>query len=515
MKMNIKKIMSFVLATCTSFSLFACFDQPSVKDPILLENEYVEETATTSTATARWMDGTEFTPVLRFVAAADTHVNVEYRVDTDRRVENLFTDAYAYARTQEYDKLDAVIFCGDVCEQGTEIEYINLMKAWTKNIQPETMFLCLQAGHELIQGTENWHKEYTGNESLGMHVKINGYHFISISNKGNEYNSDPADEASTEWIQESIDLALQEDENKPIFTFAHHPVTDTIIASQSQKPVWNHEPLYSDVFKATPNVVNFTGHLHTPANHPRAIMQKDFTSLSCGPVYYSCNSSDVGDVTWNVTHAEQDAFGTGFLIVEVDAQNRIRVLPYNNALRQFYHETATGREDEQLIRYIENAADPSTWIYTEDRAEKSDVPYFGEEASIRNISFGAKDWYISGYDAGNLYSENGVTIKFDFDTAYDGECVELYRIRLMDKETGEYVNFHTQTIQGKHSLKDFTYYSSRYYIDQVYDWLPFESVPIKKDELVEGRTYVIKITAIDAFHVESEVALTAEFTYGA
>ena len=143
------------------------------------------------------------------------------------------------------------------------------------------------------------------------------------------------------------------------------------------------------------------------------------------------------------------------------------------------------------------------------------MPYFEEGSSIRNISFGTLDWYINDYTAekGNIYVEDGVTIKFDFDTANDDDCIEAYRIRLRDKETNELVHFHTRDIQAKHKLKEYTYYSSRYYTAQVYDWLPFESVAIKKDELVEGKTYIVEVYAIDAFHVESETPIKAEVVY--
>ena len=135
MKTKFKRSIGLILAAFTGFSLFSCagagVQNSSSSGNKNLENEYIEEAV--STATARWMDGSEFTPVVRFAAAADTHLNEKYVVDSDRRVENLFTDAYKYARSQEYDKLDAVIFCGDVCERGKEKEYINLRNAWTKN----------------------------------------------------------------------------------------------------------------------------------------------------------------------------------------------------------------------------------------------------------------------------------------------------------------------------------------------------------------------------------------------
>lgn len=516
MKTKFKRSIGLILAAFTGFSLFSCagagVQNSSSSGNKNLENEYIEEAA--STATARWMDGSEFTPVVRFAAAADTHLNEKYVVDSDRRVENLFTDAYRYARSQEYDKLDAVIFCGDVCERGKEKEYINLRNAWTKNIQPETIFLCLQAGHELIDGTEELHKQYTGNESLGMHVKINGYHFITISNQrfdkdGNATNTVLTEESNLEWIEEQMGIAHADDETKPIFTFTHHPVTDTIIASQSQKPVWNEEPVYADLFKSYQNNVNFSGHLHTPNNHPRAIMQTEFTSLSCGPVIYSGNTSDIGNVTVDGLYGDYDSYGAGFLIVEADAKGRIRVLPYNLADRCFYHEIATGQEDKQLIRYIEDVTDKSTWLYTEERWETSEKPYFEEGSKIHDeISFGYD--YYKDSDGSYKY---GTTLKFNFDVASDDDGIEFYQIYVRDKETGKKIRFHSLDIQKKHRMDEFMIQTSRYYLPQVYEWLPFESNVIEDGDLVVGKTYVIEVQAVDAFHKYSDDVLKKEFTF--
>ena len=513
MKTKMKKIIGGILSAvfCVS-ALAACGAQGGEQNNVNLKNEYAQ--ITPSTATAKWMDGSDFTPVVRFAAAADTHLNEKYVVDSDRRVENLFTDAYRYARSQEYDKLDAVIFCGDVCERGKESEYINLRNAWTKNILPETMFLCLQAGHELIEGTEEMHKQYTGNESLGMHVKINGYHFITISNQrfdeyGNATNTVLTEESNLEWIEEQMAIAYADDNTKPIFTFNHHPVTDTIIASQSQKPVWNEEPVYADLFKSYQNNVNFTGHLHTPNNHPRAIMQTEFTSLSCGPVFYSCNTSDIGNARVDNIYGDYDSYGAGFLIVEVDAAGRIRILPYNLADRDFYHDTATGQEDKQLIRYIEDVTDKETWLYTEERWETSAAPYFEEGSKIHDgISFG-----YDTYKAQDGSYPSGITIKFDFDVASDDDCIEYYQIFIYDKETGEKINFHSLDVQKKHVLDDFMFQTSRYYLPQVYEWLPFESNVIEDGDLVVGRTYVIDVEAVDAFHKYSTNKLTKEFVF--
>lgn len=526
-----KKIISFLLLIMIALSACACVPETG-------KNEYV--TPTSSTATARWYDGSEFTPVLRFVAAADTHVDEVYMVDTMKRVENLFIDSYKYARTQEYNKVDAVIFCGDVCEEGAESEYKNLMEAWTKFILPETRFLCVQAGHELIKGTTDMHKYYTAQESMGMHVELNGFHFITISNSrfdenGNATNKVLDPECDLAWVEDQVETALADGPDKPIFTFMHHPVTDTIIASESTAPEWNEHPVYEDLFKATPNILSFTGHLHTSANHPRAIMQTTFTTLSCGPVFYNSQASDIADRNWELARPTMDTMGSSFLIVEVDANNRIRILPYNLALRQFFTELGSGKEDQQMIRYIDSVTDPSTWLYTEDRWDEDagDKPHFPANAQVGNIGFtvGEKHYYATSADAGKLnydgstvvennymygyYSESegkflkdGITLKFAFDTALDNEGVEFYRIKL-EKANGDPMYFFKSNKQG---MTEFAEIDSKYFTGRTIKTITINT-PVIVDGLTVGESYKITIQAFDTFHRQSSNTITKTFTY--
>ena len=113
-----KKWITIALSAALCLTCTACGGQTSGSSE--KKNEYVQAT----TPTAYYMDGSAFTPVLRFVVSADTHIADYYTyAQAERRVENLFTDAYAYSRTQEYDKLDAFVVVGDYVELGTQQEY--------------------------------------------------------------------------------------------------------------------------------------------------------------------------------------------------------------------------------------------------------------------------------------------------------------------------------------------------------------------------------------------------------
>ncbi|MBQ8684809.1 MAG: metallophosphoesterase [Clostridia bacterium] len=528
-------VMCLLLAACSATSVNGATAPKT--------NDYIEDKA--STATAYYMDGSEFTPVLRFVAVGDTHVTETYTAQNRKRVENMFTDAYAYSRTQEYDKLDAVVVIGDYVEYGKADEYQQYMESWQKNILPETTFLCLQAGHELIEGTKNDHKIYTAND-MGTHAVINGYHFVTISNvrsdEDGNYSQSPDPECDLEWIEESLDEAVADTgEMKPVFAFHHHPIGNTILGSQTAAPSWNMENDFTELFKNYTNLVSFSAHLHDPVVHPRTIMQHDYTTLTPGALTYACQQTDMADRNYLVYQGEGNAAVSGMTIVEVDAEGRMRLLPYNLVLREFYNEIGTGNEGKQLIRYIEKAGDKSTWLYTADRNDETDLPVWSEGATVHKIAY---EDSRAVYAGGGLYHyEDRKRLVITFDAAKDKDGIECYRLQLVNKETNVPVEFYNNTTGIRAALStDFEwiqsnsttvevdgtscYYTDRnyIYIGSEYTMTPIRTV-ITEDttavsnkagyNLVDGETYILKLTAIDTWHNESATPLTYEFTYNA
>ena len=64
-----------------------------------------------------------------------------------------------------------------------------------------------------------------------------------------------------------------------------------------------------------------------------------------------------------------------FYIMEVDENNRVRVLPFNILTGKFFTRQTEGKPDEQLIWYIPTPSDPDTFTYTRDRWTDSAPPY--------------------------------------------------------------------------------------------------------------------------------------------
>lgn len=559
-----KKWITVVLSTALCLTCTACSGQTYVQKE--KKNEYVENT---STPTAYYMDGSAFTPVLRFVVSADTHIGDYYTyAQAERRVENLFIDAYAYSRTQEYDKLDAFVVVGDYVELGTQQEYMDFSEAWQKNIKPETTFLCLQAGHELIQGSRDDHKIYTAND-MGTHVKINGYHFITISNmrwltdeNGNQlwhkdaegnllfavdekgeplldeqgnyipdpngayipdpngvtiYSEAPDPECDLKWIEASLKEAKEDTgDMKPIFSFHHHPITDTIIGSDSTGPVWNPAPVFEPLFENYTNLVDFCGHIHIPTMHPRAIMQDKYTTMNPGASLYSSWASDLPDLVNSISQGEGTSVSSGANIVEVDENGRMRILPYNVAMREFYNEIGTGKKDQQLIRYIECAGNTSTWLYTKDRNDTADLPTWSASASVQSVKF--EEYGVwADFDKNSSGDEYQLRprLELTFDVADDKDGIECYKVQVKNKATGQYVLFWHD--KQKKDV-DYTYVASEYYITPQPTRITVETLGISLESgynLVNGEQYVLEITPIDAWHNVGTTPLSYPFTYTA
>ena len=89
----------------------------------------------------------EFETALRFLVTSDTHVSSV--TDTSAiRLGNLLTSAYAYAQTQDYKKVDALVVAGDLTNYGQPYEFEAWKKVVSDNIKEETQLITVMGNHE-------------------------------------------------------------------------------------------------------------------------------------------------------------------------------------------------------------------------------------------------------------------------------------------------------------------------------------------------------------------------------
>lgn len=593
-----KKIISIFLAISCCASLVACDVNSSsrIDGDNKLDNRYT--TVSPSSATARWKDGSAYTPVLRFVSASDVHIYPDPSW-SEGRFERLFRDAYAYAEGQEYDRLDAVILNGDLCERGKPEEYERLMDVIRENANTEeTKVVASFAGHELIYYEDfgkadesiDYITGYTGNDAC-THLEINGYHFIVVSNTRDSSQMIP-EGYDNEWVAEQFEIANADDSEKPIFSFYHHPVQDTVLGSFELNEVfgnlevgWNPyntfdktEPPYMDVLDNYPQTVQFSSHSHSAIANSMIISQEGYTHINTGATNYlgsSVNGFILEDqLAWmeekldslsslasqkaylieniaydydytndndrvnylseqmggnrfyaeantknlytefinyvnnasskqelltiyksflgilekfaggNPTHA---IAGSTMYLIEVDAKNRIRVMPYDLVNGKFLMSQGAGKENEQLIYYIEDASDASTWEYTDERITNAEKPYFTLEAQA-DVRFS----YTKNEDG--LY-----TLDFNFPVAKDAEGVETYWISVTEK--------------GKPTYEGIIHspYASMYYMPTP---LTRRFVNARRVELESGKTYQFIVQAKNFYGKMSDMenSIVYEFT---
>ena len=407
----------------------------------------------------------EFEPVFRFAIASDVHINTDSDTNTERFAK-LFQTAYRYSENHPtYKTLDAVLLAGDNCTSGADAEYEILKRVVRENIREETQFVPIMGNHEFGKtGREGFVRNL--GLPLETHVVIKGFHIIGISPEPKDTWQTPK---QVTWMYRELKKAQADDPEKPIFTMQHGHIWNTVYVSRS----WFTQmfiPLHM-VYSQFPQVINFSGHSHGPISHPLSIWQNSYTQVGTGTMHYFEMERDITRDT------VPDGAGRAaqYTIVEVDAQNRVRLMPFNVLTEDFFKTPSTTDDpDKQLIRQIEVPSDPSTFVYTSARKKTAGKPWFGENAAV------------------TVQTADGKTT-VTFDRADDNECVYAYAVRICAAEN------------PRKAAAEASIYAE-YYI---------EPTPDKQscvfEGLESGKAYVVSVTPMNAWLQKGE-PITASFT---
>lgn len=309
-----------------------------------------------------------FTPVLRFVAASDSHVETF----GDRgciRIAKTLKAAYAYADAdQDYNNLDAIVISGDITNSGTIPAFTSYVTAIDSVLRSGTQRLAvLGRAHDtrtLGADTRSIYSEITGQEA-DFHRVINGYHFIGIS--GNGAPELHYTDEQVKWLDEQLSQAVLDAPTQPVFVFQHEHIKDTVYGSYDIDG-WGMDT-FSKVLAKYPNVVDISGHSHYPANDPRSIWQGTYTAVNDGSLAYYEFTVDEE----NRIHPKSNHTMCQSLVIEVDAQNRVLIRVLDANVGKFVAEYM-----------IDNVLSPVKLKYNHAiRAEKADAPVFAQDAKLR------------------------------------------------------------------------------------------------------------------------------------
>ena len=409
----------------------------------------------------------DFKPIFRFAVASDIHINAADSINPER-LKKLFTSAYRYADNHPtYKLLDAVVMTGDNCDTGADAEYEILKNVINENKRDETALVAIMGNHEFH---ETAHEGFVRHmqQDLNPHVVIKGFHFIGISPSPSDTWQTPL---QINWMSAQLRKAAADDPDRPIFTMQHGHIWKTVYVSRS----WYTQmslPLHM-VYARYPQIVNFSGHSHGPVNNPLNIWQNSYTQVGAGTLNYFEMERDIGDDT--VPEGSRNA--AQYLIVEVDADNRVRIMPYNILTDDFMKTPATTDGDKQLIWQINDVTDKKSFAYTSARKKTDGAPWFEAEDTV------------------NVDSAADTSVTLSFPQAEDDECVYGYRILLKD------------SAHPKETIKKEIY--SEYYFEP----MP-ERLSVTIDGLKADTVYDVTVTPLNVWLKEGD-PIGCQFTSAA
>ncbi|MBE6770576.1 MAG: hypothetical protein E7547_00355 [Ruminococcaceae bacterium] len=395
-----------------------------------------------------------FKPVLRFLVVSDVH----YADDADcierKRMTQALETAYKLSENEEYSKLDALYVVGDFSKRGSEAQMLSFKQTLDEYIKEGTDVTVSLASHEFMtDGEEEALKRF--GRIFGMepdtHKVINGYHFISVTST----NGCHFDEAKQAWVAAELKKAVADDPQRPIFFFQHPHIMGTVYGSAN----WGEDELTA-ILMNYPQIIDFSGHSHAPINDPRSIHQKHFTCLGTGTLsYFELDEFDkvYGTIPPNDDNAAQ------MLIVEADADMRVRIYPYDLITSNFFPFTWK----------IDSAWDVDSFLYTDARYKTTVAPYFEENAKIT----------VSDITA------DGFKVTFD-QAKYDSDYVDDYNVIVKDDKGI--------------TVRNSTVWSEYYFYN-----MP-ETISVSFDGLDAGKTYQVYVHANSFWKTRTEKPLVSD-----
>lgn len=349
------------------------------------------------------MENREFNAKIRFAVMSDLHYSYVHP-HTRERFKSAMNTVYDYCAKSDYKGLDALYIVGDFTDLGSKADMERLKEDCAAYVKPETETVITMANHELHYVADYRQAMIDFLEVFNMdydrHLKIGGYHFISLSttfDKGPWHDS--FDEKKRTFLKNALEEARNDTGNKPIFVFQHVGMPGTLTGGIS-----GNSDLYP-ILADYPQVIDFSGHSHRAVNHPKEIHQGDFTSVNTGglldiQVYSGYDNPNVGCGGCGAGDAAH------MLLVEADGGNNVRIRKLDVIAGGFFENDI----------YIENPADKRNRRYTMQRAKNASAPYFKKTAEAHGVN------------------KNG-TVTVSFPAALcDGERVAEYNIVLLNSE---------------------------------------------------------------------------------
>lgn len=364
------------------------------------------------------MSDPDYIPVMRFLAVTDMHFGAQTPGAFESAMNHLYKMVQAHP---SYNKLDAVISAGDNVQVARDEDYQKLRNALDSSLKEGTQFISCYGNHEFLNASMGWLSQeeadelwdtYIGLEMDGVY-DLNGFKIITNSPRGGSDYSQ-----NTQWLADSLTQAEQADPDKPIFVFQHFQAPDGGPGSNATVASMSYP---YEIMKNYSQIINFSGHTHLPLAAPSCVRQEYYTTAVGG--YWFFNNTEA------VPDSEPVSYDA--MIVEVDANNEVRMYPYSFR----YHEYLS--EQPYVINSFASRTGSfakEDFIYTDARKDNSQAPSFSQDAEL-NITAASSD-----------------KLEFSFSAAHDDEMIVRYTAKLSRKDTGAVLR--TENILSDYGMRE-------------------------------------------------------------
>ncbi len=334
--------------------------------------------------------------VLEFASISDIHLK-NYESIEQHRFEKAIQLSY-----QHTESLDAIVINGDFTDGGHDPQYARFMSILDEQVTTDIPVIVNHGNHENGRNESDPHEYFR--EAMGYGIDnvflVNGYYFITL---GVHYGDRYLDTQAL-WLQSKLEFITNENPDQPVFVLIHYPAFETTANSTR-----NGRITFKSVMEQYSQVINISGHSHSPLQDPRMIHQDKFTSFNNGSLSYLFYEKADFD-------GPQDSASSGhFVIIKVTESNKViieRHIIDDNDIN------LSVKLDEDYIIDIPSGIEG--FIYTTGWYDNGTNPYFLEDAQI-SLTKNQTKWVIT------------------FDQALDQQFVYYYHIYIRDLSTNSVV----------------------------------------------------------------------------
>src|SRR5699024_7012070 len=121
-------------------------------------------------------------------------------------------------------------------ETGYEEEYDRFMRVYNEKKQPQAESMFAIGNHDYWNGlsVEKAQQRFlkkTNMKSMYYHKVVKGYHFIVLATEDG-LTEGTFHKEQINWLDKQLQIAHEDDPQKPIFVFHHQPIRGTVYGSE-------------------------------------------------------------------------------------------------------------------------------------------------------------------------------------------------------------------------------------------------------------------------------------------